>query len=307
MSKCHGCGSLLQSKDPNGFGYTPKTDASLCMRCFKMKNYGTLLNKGVSIDNDVLLDKINKKGLFTLFLIDFLSLCQEKIDVYKSIKNPKCLVITKSDIVPRNILLPTLINNIKDIYDISEDVYITSSKYKKNLNLIKNVLSKHKTCIIAGFTNAGKSSLVNTLLDTSVTVSSHYNTTQDFIKLTKDDLTIYDAPGFISSNENFQKVRFEEVKPKTYNLLSRYYLLINSVKLNVSKDAKITIYTNYKVEKRREKSDVTCNIAVPKNSDVYVPGLGFIRFSSSAYISLTTTNYEIRPTIIGGKIWVKLE
>ena len=39
IKRCIGCGTKLQQTNSNEPGYTPKTDAKYCMRCFKMNNY----------------------------------------------------------------------------------------------------------------------------------------------------------------------------------------------------------------------------------------------------------------------------
>ena len=58
MTKCVGCGIKLQEKDKNELGYTPYLNNELCERCFKLKNYNILTNKGINIDNDKLINKI---------------------------------------------------------------------------------------------------------------------------------------------------------------------------------------------------------------------------------------------------------
>ena len=97
-----------------------------------------------------------------MFLIDFLNLYDEVINTYKAINNKKILVITKSDLIPKNIKKDTLIKKIKTIYKIDEDIIITSSKTKENINVLKEIIIKNKNVLICGFTNSGKSSLINT-------------------------------------------------------------------------------------------------------------------------------------------------
>ena len=41
MKKCQGCGAVLQSEFPKLIGYTPKKDALVCQRCFRLKHLGT--------------------------------------------------------------------------------------------------------------------------------------------------------------------------------------------------------------------------------------------------------------------------
>lgn len=299
MIKCKGCGIILQSEDKKKIGYTPDIKNELCQRCFKLKNYNTLINNGVIIDNDKLINKINKLNVHVLFLVDFLNIDSEAMDLYKKINVNKTLVITKEDIIPKNIIKDRLIKNIKDIYEIREDIILTSTKFTKNISNIESICLKEKKVLFAGYTNAGKSSLINKMIGSDITVSSRENTTQDFIKLNVDGVTIYDAPGFMS-NIKRDVVSKNIIKPKTYQLPSKHYLKFNKIKLNVSEDSNITLYLPDEViiNRRREKNNITCDVLIPKNSDLVIKALGFIKFSKTSLVSITS-DYEIRPSIVG--------
>lgn len=299
MIKCKGCGIILQSEDKKKIGYTPDIKNELCQRCFKLKNYNTLINNGVNIDNDKLIKKINSLNVYVLFLVDFLNIDSEAMDLYKKIKANKTLVITKEDIIPKNIIKDRLIKNIKDIYEISEDIILTSTKFTKNISNIESICLKEKKVLLAGYTNAGKSSLINKMVGSDITVSSRENTTQDFIKLNVDGVTIYDAPGFMSNTKR-DVVSKNIIKPKTYQLPNKHYLEFNNIKLNVSEDSNITLYLPDEViiNRRREKNNITCDVLIPKNSDLVIKGLGFIKFSKTSLVSITS-DYEIRPSIVG--------
>lgn len=299
MIKCKGCGIILQSEDKKKIGYTPDIKNELCQRCFKLKNYNTLINNGINIDNDKLIKKINSLNVHVLFLVDFLNIDSEAMDLYKKINVNKTLVITKEDIIPKNIIKDRLIKNIKDIYEISEDIILTSTKFTKNISNIESICLKEKKVLLAGYTNAGKSSLINKMVGSDITVSSRENTTQDFIKLNVDGVTIYDAPGFMSNTKR-DVVSKNIIKPKTYQLPNKHYLEFNNIKLNVSEDSNITLYLPDEViiNRRREKNNITCDVLIPKNSDLVIKGLGFIKFSKTSLVSITS-DYEIRPSIVG--------
>lgn len=299
MIKCKGCGIILQSDDKKKIGYTPDIKNELCQRCFKLKNYNTLINNGINIDNDKLIKKINSLNAHVLFLVDFLNIDSEAMDLYKKINANKTLVITKEDIIPKNIIKDRLIKNIKDIYEIREDIILTSTKFTKNISNIESICLKEKKVLLAGYTNAGKSSLINKMVGSDITVSSRENTTQDFIKLNVDGVTIYDAPGFMSNTKR-DVVSKNIIKPKTYQLPNKHYLEFNNIKLNVSEDSNITLYLPDEViiNRRREKNNITCDVLIPKNSDLVIKGLGFIKFSKTSLVSITS-DYEIRPSIVG--------
>lgn len=301
--RCKGCGILLQSENKEKVGYTPDVKNDLCERCFKLKNYNILTNKGVTIDNDKIIDKINKSTAFVLFLVDFLTIDSEVIDCYKKIKNNKVMVLTKMDLLPKNIKINKLLENIKNIYNIDEKIIACSSKYKNNLNMLKGFINTYDTVLMAGFTNAGKSSLINALAGTDITVSKKINTTQDFITVHVDDLKIIDAPGFMSDVSR-DMICKNEIRPKAYQLKCKYFLLIGDVELHVLSDSNLTIYVSNEVtiERRRDDSKKDHKICVPNNSDVVIKGIGFIKFSNATYIDLNITDYEIRTSIIGGRL-----
>lgn len=300
MTKCVGCGIKLQEKDKNELGYTPNLNNALCERCFKLKNYNILTNKGINIDNDKLINKINELNTCVLFLVDFINLDSEVIEVYKKIKSKKTLIITKADIIPKNIKYQKLIQNIKNIYDIKEDLILTSSKTKLNIKTITKLCLEEKNICLAGFTNAGKSSLINALVGSDITVSKKSNTTQDFIKLNVDGINIYDAPGFMSKI-NRENIPRSIIRPITYQFPSKHYLLIKDIKLNILENSNFTIYVGNEVNivRRREIKKFECKIIVPKNSDVIIKGFCFINFKNTCMISLNTKDYEIRPSIVG--------
>ena len=300
MTKCVGCGIKLQEKDKNELGYTPNLNNELCERCFKLKNYNILTNKGINIDNDKLINKINELNTCVLFLVDFINLDSEVIDAYKKIKSKKILIITKADIIPKNIKYQKLIQNIKNIYEIKEDLILTSSKTKLNIKTITKICLEEKNICLAGFTNAGKSSLINALVGSDITVSKKSNTTQDFIKLNVDGINIYDAPGFMS-NINRENIPKSIIRPITYQFPSKHYLLIQDIKLNILENSNFTIYVGNEANiiRRKENENVECKIIVPKNSDVIIKGFCFINFKNTCMISLNTTDYEIRPSIVG--------
>lgn len=300
MTKCVGCGIKLQNKNVNEVGYTPNLNNELCERCFKLKNYNILTNKGININNDKLINKINELNTCVLFLVDFINLDSEVIDAYKKIKSKKILIITKADIIPKNIKYQKLIQNIKNIYEIKEDLILTSSKTKLNIKTITKICLEEKNICLAGFTNAGKSSLINALVGSDITVSKKSNTTQDFIKLNVDGINIYDAPGFMS-NINRENIPRSIIRPITYQFPSKHYLLIQDIKLNILENSNFTIYVGNEANiiRRKENENVECKIIVPKNSDVIIKGFCFINFKNTCMISLNTKDYEIRPSIVG--------
>lgn len=67
MKKCLGCGVVLQNTDKDALGYTPKLENDLCIRCYKLKHYGNLINSGKHQDNAKLLKKLIRKMVMYCF------------------------------------------------------------------------------------------------------------------------------------------------------------------------------------------------------------------------------------------------
>lgn len=295
IKKCLGCGVTLQDTDDSALGYTPKLSNDLCMRCFKLKHYGENLNNSKVQDNASIINYINKTKATVLFLVDFLNINNEIIEYFKKIKNSKYLVITKSDIIPKNIIKSKLVENIKRVYEINEDIILCSALSKENINVLLNIAEDTRV-MLCGLTNMGKSSLINKMIGSDITVSNKENTTQEFIKVG----SFIDAPGFVSNYKVL--VAASKIKPITYQLKSKYYLLIGEYILASDKDINITLYlpNNITVEKRRKREEYNYNLNINNNEDLVIKGLGFIKFSSEAKVFINDSNIEIRPSIVGG-------
>lgn len=282
MIKCKGCGITLDN-DKYKF----------CQRCFKIKNYNNHEIESIIIDNDTLLKNINKKKVFTLFLCDFLSINKKNISLYNKITNEKIFIVTKMDTIPKNINIDKLANNIVNIYKINDMMYFSYKNgfgKKEILNLIKD-----RKVLITGPTNSGKSSLINYLFNTDITVSNYKNTTQDFINIGN----IIDAPGFNDDNlyDNIKQNGY--IKPRTINIKKGYELIIEDIIISFLKDSKITLYIpdNILVKTKKSLLKPSKVLNIVDKSDLVLNNMGFIYFKEKSTISCNI-NMEIRKSII---------
>lgn len=302
--KCLGCGITIQSTSPYTLGYTPNEENDYCERCFKITYYNARIDADININNEDLINNINKKEAFVIYLCDFLNIYKEVIDIYNSIECPKMFVITKSDIIPKNIVKNKVVNKLKSQYNIKEKVLLCSIKTKDGLNELTNIVKNKKKVLIAGPTNSGKSSLINHLIGAKITVSKNSNTTLDFIKLSFDEFTIFDAPGFVPSAFIDSMTPKGYIKPISYQLKSKYCLKFLNIELFSNLDNNMTIYLNNDVvvEKRKILESVDYNISVKDNSDLIIKGLGFINIKKACKLSLNIDDklIELRPSIVGG-------
>ena len=294
MSKCVGCGVTLQNIDKNELGYTLDLSNKYCERCFKIMHYNEE-KKIKNLDNNKIIDKINKMNCFTFFITDLINLSSSVINEFKKIKNEKVLLINKCDIIPNNLKLEHLEENIKNSYNICDDVFFISAKKKYNLNKVIDLIEEKKCVLFCGETSSGKSTLINNLIGSSLTTSKYDNTTIEFIKLKYLDYCIYDTPGI---NFNNKKEVADKIIINTKVLNNDYILTIGNIK--IKGNGNITIIRSDKCNIYTKKEDIILNekIEIKENSDVIIPGIGFIYIKNKMTLE-SNVKLEVRDSIIG--------
>jgi len=294
MSKCIGCGIALQNIDKEKLGYTKNLDNKYCERCFKTIHYNEE-KKVTNLDNSKIIEKINKLGYFTIFITDLISINKKLINVFKQIKNNKILVINKCDIIPNNLKLEHIEENIKNSFDIDNEVCFISAKNNLYLNEIINKIEENKNVILCGETSSGKSTLINTLIGSNLTTSKYSNTTLDFIKLKYVDYVIYDTPG-IMINEN--KVNTDKIIISTKQLSDKYVLSVGNLKLRVNGNLTFVVPNTIKITSKKEEIKLENVIKIDKPSDIEIDGGGFIFVKNSCIIN-SNEKLGVRNSIIG--------
>lgn len=295
MNKCIGCGKALQYEDINKIGYAVK-GSDICKRCFDLTHYNKNIELNNYIDNNKLLENINKKKIFTIFLCDILSLSNETIKIYENIQNDKVFVLTKVDILPKNIKYESIIRNIENSFKIKPLIF--SYKNTKLKNNLFSLIEKHKKVLITGIVSSGKSTLINTLFDENITVSHYRNTTLDFIEINKDNLTIIDSPGFDTKviTERSKNV----LKEKIINLKKGFELTIDNISLYSDDDINICIFIPNLMVKTYKNKDKYKMVKINNNTDLVFDNF-FIYFKKGATIYLNNDSFNLRESIIGKK------
>lgn len=321
--KCSGCGSLLQSKIANKSGYVNEKkleDALYCERCFKIKNYGEcdIVNEIKDFKN--IIDSINLSDYGVVYLVDLLNITKEEVDYISKFNKNVFILLTKRDILPKSVKEKKIIEYFKKNYYEKTDIMCISSFKKYNIDKFMKIIKEKniKNLYVVGFTNAGKSTFINSILSSIkekpfITTSAVPNTTSDFININIGDLTIIDTPGFISENSiyNFLNIKDvfriipkKEIKVKTYQIRKNESIIVDNL-LRIDhlgeKTNSFSFYLNNNLHFERIKNNTNDKLKMlPKkiihikgNEDVVINGLGFIKIVKEADIIVYTLDEKL--------------
>ncbi len=312
IKKCLGCGSVMQNEDNSKVGYVPYEhieEADYCQRCFKLKNYNEKVMNEVLVDENEVIDIVNKSNKYAFFLVDFLNISNETINTYKKISIDKTLVISKSDLIFRDIKLDKVKENLKNIYNLDDNIIFLSSKKNYNINTIFAILKKNnkKSSYILGYTNAGKSTLINSLKnDNQILESSVPNTTLDFINIKINDFEIIDTPGFNLKNTFYKDKEYELIKkmnpvyfvsPMNYQVKdNQIFLIEDRLFLKGFDNNNITFYISnlIRIKKIYKDEDIIYKeIDIDDNSDVVISSLGFINVKKKCKLLVNEELFDL--------------
>lgn len=312
MTKCNGCGVKLQYTDPLKEGYT-KENSTLCNRCFRIVNYNEYLS--VDVDNNVFIDilkQINTTNSLVVLVVDLLNIPRNLSIIKKYLNNKILFVFTKRDLIPLSVSDLKLLDYIDSLGINYCDKVIVSSKNNYNLDLLYEKINKNKIdndVYFIGFTNAGKSSLINKIIynytdiNCNITTSMLPSTTLNTIRINTKKFNIIDTPGILDEGNiiNFidksmlkKIIVKKEIKTITYQLKKNQYLMIEDLMIIKSNtDSNLTLYMSNSLDIKRLYKEVrnndlvTKNFEIEKNSDIVIPGLGFIKVASISNLDIS--------------------
>ncbi len=286
MNKCLGCGKTISDNE------------KYCERCFQIKYYNNYSIKGNVLNNEEIISIVNKYKTYTLFLCDFLNLNQRVVDYYNKIKNDKLFILTKMDIIPKNISLETFNNNLKKVYKINGPLFV-SIKNEYGLKELLNIINEKMEVLLVGPSSSGKSSLINKLFNKELIVSNVLNTTPDFNPIVMGNIKIIDSPG-LQVNNNLISKQAGYLRPVIINLKKGYSLIINDYELSYDDDTNITLFLDKGAKYKTVKKDITKNeIIINNKNDLVIDNIGFIyhKNGSKCYIN-KLDNLEVRESLV---------
>ena len=299
MSKCIGCGVILQNEVPNSDGYVGSLEKKMCERCFVIKNYGQ--NKIINKTNNDYIDiikKIRDKDV-VVYVSNILTLNLDYIEKFNNV----ILVLTKRDILPKSIKDMKIINYVKARYSNIRDVIIVSAYKKYNLDMLYNKLLSYNNKIIyfVGITNSGKSTLINEMIKSyngregNITTSSYPSTTLDVVDVMIGNLKVKDTPGILISNSiiNFltdKEIKIinskKEIKPITIQVRGKGAILISDFfRIDYETDiSSMTFYMansvkidNISLKNSRLLDGIVEKYDIGDNQDLVIEDIGFIK------------------------------
>lgn len=319
--KCTGCGALFQTDDPNKEGYVKKEfsdEVLVCQRCFRIKNYGDymVIEKDAS-DYKKMFDAVKQKKDLVLFLCDILNL-DDSINELNYFNGPVILVLTKIDLLPKSVKINKLNDYIKKNYKLNvNDIVFISSKKNYNIDFLLGCIKKYqksKNVYLVGNTNAGKSTLINSLIKCTsnkvfnyVTTSALPATTLGVIEVRlNNNLNLIDTPGIANTdnflyNENPSVVKIvsakSEIKPRTYQMKPGQSIIIGSyARIDYLSDTKnsFTLYLSNEIKVKRINintndylRNLKCNsFDLNEKKDVVISGLCFCKITKKAKINV---------------------
>ena len=319
MSKikfCAGCGVKLQDENILNVGFTTNVNNELCMRCFRLKNYGEYESVSTNIiDYEGIIKGINKTKDLVLYVVDILNIPKDLKIVSSLIKQDCLLVFNKRDLLPLSVKDEKLLEYFKNLNLGYLDIAIVSSV--KNIgmdDLLRKIkkYQKSENVYVVGLTNAGKSSLISKIIsdygngDTRLTISPLPSTTLNKVIIPiNDKLTLIDTPGIIDNHNmiNFVDKKMykklnskREIRPKTYQLGKKEALIIGDmVRINYIEGDRnsFTLYIPNEIKVRRARfagnklTDLAKrNMDIGYYEDLVISGLGFIKIVAACKIEI---------------------
>jgi 30S ribosome assembly GTPase len=318
--KCLGCGVVLQFDKPEKEGYIEPgmlERANICRRCFRIKCYGDYVFINKDDDDYVnMMKKINETDDLVLYLVDIFNINNSIKEINKYINNPIILVLSKRDLLPKSVKPDKIVKWILQYNLKVIDVVTISSNKNYNLDVLFKKINKYKksnNIYVVGNTNAGKSTLINSMIknytnhEPYITTSILPTTTLEMMEIKlNDNITLIDTPGLLDEGNITNILDYmtlkrvvpkKEVKPLTYPIKPNQSLLINNLVRVDYKEGitnSFTIYISNEITVDKINTDTNDKLTrlkkhqldIDGDEDVVINGLGWIKIVKPCKINI---------------------
>lgn len=323
--KCYGCGSVLQTLDPNKKGFIDKIDPTreilYCKRCFRLMHYNEF-PKTLATNEEyelIINDLLKKDGLIVLVvdLFDFTGTFIPKI-IDKLRNKNVVLVANKLDLLPKSVNVIKIVEWLTYMcnrYFFRVDaIHVVSSKkgyYIEDLMNTINLLRSGKDVYVMGVANVGKSSLINSILkridnrkEDLIATSEIPGTTLSSIKIDffDDHKAIIDTPGLINdrnAQSNLSEASYKcliaksEIKPITYQIECGNTVLLGaiaSIALVSGENVSFTCYRSSNVTIHRRKNIEVLDFINKHRGEILTPPVK----QDNSKLEFVTKTYKLK-------------
>ena len=245
-----------------------------------------------------------------------MSISKEVLDTFKKITNKKILVINKIDVLPKSFKIEKIKSFLESYYNITDKIIGLSAKNNMGVKKLISIMEEEsvKTSYLVGYTNSGKSTIINSLTNTALTTSYLPNTTLDFINLKVEDMTFIDTPGLNLSNPLYSLEDYnllesislnKYLKETTYQTKKETIInILDKISLKLNNENRVTIYASDKVKIERvfkDKLNLPKEILeIKENTDIVIKGVCLINIKGKCSLELGLGNMsviEVRPSL----------
>lgn len=277
MTKCRGCGAILQSEDKTKAGYTPKEGSEYCQRCFRLIHYDDLtVSMKTGIDPDRIFEAVEQMDAAVLYVCDLFDFESGMIPGLARKIGDKDIVLacTKRDLLPETVshdkIARFVFSRLKEYGIRIRELVLVSGITKEGIEEVRAAAEKTaagRPVIVMGRANSGKSTLLNGLAGNEVLTSSRYpGTTLEFNELNIGDTLYIDTPGIEITKSMIMSVSEKDlrtilpartVKPKIYQIHEDQTFSIGGlVRVDISCGSAATVawYLSDRLEPHRSKT-----------------------------------------------------
>jgi len=223
MAVCKGCGVTIQHADPDQPGYSPKEGSDYCQRCFRLMHYDDLsISMRTGIDPDAVLAKIAGMDCLVLWVVDLFDFEAGMIPgLSRKLAGKDILMVAaKRDILPETLshekIARFVFGRLKEMGIKVQGLVLTGKLHSEGTEEVLEavrMLVKGRPVVVMGRANAGKSTLLNSLMGHDTLTASRYpGTTLDFNPMKIGDFDFIDTPGIEIQNSLLMYVDEKDLK-----------------------------------------------------------------------------------------------